>query len=95
MPPLPSDRVAITKPFQNVGCDFLGPFESKSNKKMCVCLYTCLTTRAVHLEVVENMSTGAFLRYELSSHTIRVKKRSTFNNTIRLWHKFQTRSKNN
>ncbi|KAL6729376.1 hypothetical protein Aduo_000434 [Ancylostoma duodenale] len=61
MPPLPSDRVAITKPFQNVGCDFLGPFESKSNQKMYVCLYTCLTTRAVHLEVVENMSTGAFL----------------------------------
>ncbi|KHJ85052.1 integrase core domain protein, partial [Oesophagostomum dentatum] len=61
MPPLPRDRVAVTKPFQNSACDFLGPFESTTKEKMYVCLYTCLTTRAVHLEVVENMSTGAFL----------------------------------
>ncbi|KHJ98965.1 integrase core domain protein [Oesophagostomum dentatum] len=61
MPPLPKDRVLITKPFQKVGCDFLGPIDSNNNEKMYVCLYTCLTTRAVHLEVVENLTTGAFL----------------------------------
>uniref|UniRef100_A0A7I4Y3E6 Integrase catalytic domain-containing protein n=1 Tax=Haemonchus contortus TaxID=6289 RepID=A0A7I4Y3E6_HAECO len=61
MPPLPKDRVVITKPFQNVGCDFMGPFDSKEKTKMYVCLYTCLTTRAVHLEVVENMTAVAFL----------------------------------
>uniref|UniRef100_A0A7I5E795 Peptidase A2 domain-containing protein n=1 Tax=Haemonchus contortus TaxID=6289 RepID=A0A7I5E795_HAECO len=61
MPPLPKDRVVITKPFQNVGCDFIGPFDSKEKTKMYVCLYTCLTTRAVHLEVVENMTAVAFL----------------------------------
>ncbi|VDL81853.1 unnamed protein product [Nippostrongylus brasiliensis] len=61
MPSLPLDRVMVSKPFQNVGCDFMGPFLSKSLNKMYVCLYTCLTTRALHLEVVENLSAGAFL----------------------------------
>ncbi|KHJ89020.1 integrase core domain protein, partial [Oesophagostomum dentatum] len=61
MPPLPKDRVVVTKPFENVGCDFMGPFQSQDNSKLYICLYTCLTTRAVHLEVVENMSAGAFL----------------------------------
>ncbi|WKX93844.1 hypothetical protein Q1695_011255 [Nippostrongylus brasiliensis] len=61
MPPLPADRVVECKPFQNTGCDFMGPFTSKTQEKMYIALYTCLTTRAVHLEVVENMSTGAFL----------------------------------
>ncbi|KAK6764146.1 hypothetical protein RB195_024464 [Necator americanus] len=61
MPPLPKDRVIKSRPFQNVGCDFMGPFTSKTLEKMYVCLYTCLTTRAVHLEVVENLSAGAFL----------------------------------
>ncbi|EYC16207.1 hypothetical protein Y032_0034g2857 [Ancylostoma ceylanicum] len=42
MPPLPGDRVAVTKPFQNTACDFLGPFESPNKEKMYVCLYTCL-----------------------------------------------------
>ncbi|XGW34163.1 hypothetical protein V3C99_018183 [Haemonchus contortus] len=61
MPPLPNDRVRASKPFANTACDFIGPFITKSNENMYVCLYTCLTTRAVHLEVVENMTTGAFL----------------------------------
>ncbi|XGW22651.1 hypothetical protein V3C99_005119 [Haemonchus contortus] len=61
MPPLPKDRTVLTRPFQSVGCDFMGPFHSKNNEKYYVSLYTCLTTRAVHLEVVEDMSTGAFL----------------------------------
>ncbi|KAK6755285.1 hypothetical protein RB195_013950 [Necator americanus] len=61
MPPLPKDRVIKSRPFQNVGCDFMGPFTSKTLEKMYVCLYACLTTRAVHLEVVENLSAGAFL----------------------------------
>ncbi|KHJ76272.1 integrase core domain protein [Oesophagostomum dentatum] len=58
---LPADRVVLTKPFENTGCDFMGPLLSKTQEKMYVCLYTCLTTRAVHLELVENMSTAAFL----------------------------------
>ncbi|VDL79031.1 unnamed protein product [Nippostrongylus brasiliensis] len=61
MAPLPKDRVIVSKTFENVGCDFMGPIESVTREKMYVCLYTCLTTRAVHLEVVEDLTTGAFL----------------------------------
>ncbi|KAK6755681.1 hypothetical protein RB195_014206 [Necator americanus] len=61
MPPLPKDRVILTKPFQTVGCGFLGPLRSKTSGKLYVCLYTCLTTRAVHLEAVEDLSAIAFL----------------------------------
>ncbi|PIO71003.1 kinase domain protein, partial [Teladorsagia circumcincta] len=61
MPSLPKDRVILTKPFQTTGCDFMGPYISTNNTKLYVCLYTCLTTRAIHLEVVEDMSAAAFL----------------------------------
>uniref|UniRef100_A0A1I7WGZ8 Integrase catalytic domain-containing protein n=1 Tax=Heterorhabditis bacteriophora TaxID=37862 RepID=A0A1I7WGZ8_HETBA len=30
--------------------------------EICICLFTCLTTRAVHLECIENLSAGTFLR---------------------------------
>ncbi|XGW29675.1 hypothetical protein V3C99_009042 [Haemonchus contortus] len=61
MPPLPKDRVVLTKPFQTTGCDIMGPISCRDNTKSYVCLYTCLTTRALHLEVVEDLSAGAFL----------------------------------
>ncbi|KAK6736395.1 hypothetical protein RB195_019213 [Necator americanus] len=34
MPPLPTDRVIVTKPFANVGCDYMGPFESNVKQKI-------------------------------------------------------------
>lgn len=61
MSPLPKDRVLVTKPFANVVCDCMGPFECSRKDKMYICLQTCLTTRVVHLEAVENLSRGAFL----------------------------------
>ncbi|VDK43994.1 unnamed protein product [Cylicostephanus goldi] len=61
MPPLPGDRVKRSRPFENVGCDFFGPILDRNDERIYVCLYTRFTTRAVHLEVVENMSTEAFL----------------------------------
>ncbi|XGW01565.1 hypothetical protein V3C99_014021 [Haemonchus contortus] len=61
MPSIPYDRSILTTPFEKVGCDFMGPIQMKNNKKGYVCLYTCLVTRAIHLEVVEDMSAGAFL----------------------------------
>ena len=51
--------------FMNVGIDFAGPLyvkESKlENKKVYVCLFTCMVTRAIHLELVEDMTTEQFL----------------------------------
>ncbi len=64
MPPLPPERVKKSKPFENVGLDYLGPIWIKDNNervKSWVCLITCFITRAIHLEPVLNLSAEQFL----------------------------------
>uniref|UniRef100_A0A914Y0E3 Integrase catalytic domain-containing protein n=1 Tax=Panagrolaimus superbus TaxID=310955 RepID=A0A914Y0E3_9BILA len=62
MPQLPGSRVCRSKPFQSTGVDYCGPFKIKgSNEKAWVILFTCFTTRLVHLEVVETMNAEDFL----------------------------------
>ena len=53
--------------FQSTGTDFSGPFfvkdiYSKTLNKCCICLFTCVTSRAVHLELTPDMTTSAFIR---------------------------------
>ncbi|KAL6739970.1 hypothetical protein Aduo_013365 [Ancylostoma duodenale] len=61
---LPSERVTRSRPFQKVGLDYLGPLHYRdafnTKTKVWVCLFTCMATRAVHLEVVLNNSTREF-----------------------------------
>ncbi|KFD48104.1 hypothetical protein M513_11047 [Trichuris suis] len=50
--------------FERTGVDFAGPLYvkyGKYSKKAYACLFTCMTMRAVHLELVMNMSTDQFL----------------------------------
>ena len=65
-PDLPPCRVDEGPPFVNTGVDFAGPLllSNKSNEssKYYVCLFTCMSTRAIHLELVESLSVEAFLR---------------------------------
>ena len=64
MPPLPSKRVKESVPFSYSGIDYFGPLYIKtrpSTQKVWVCLFTCLVTRAVHLELMQDMSTEQFL----------------------------------
>ena len=64
MPPLPAERVTESPPFTYTGVDYFGPLFIKRNKireKVWVCLYTCLVTRAVHLEMMYDMSAQQFL----------------------------------
>lgn len=66
-PPLPDFRVHQEPPFTFTGVDFAGPLHVKfgsaaSESKVWICLYTCCVTRAVHLEVVPDLTTAAFLR---------------------------------
>ena len=62
MAPLSEDRIKPAPPFTNVGLDFAGPLYLKdSDEKVYICLFTCAVTRAVHLELVCDMTTERFL----------------------------------
>ena len=67
-PPLPLSRMTEGQAFQVTGVDYAGPlFIRGANKsdpavKAYICLFTRASVRAVHLEVVENMTTDAFIR---------------------------------
>ena len=68
LPPMPSwskERVSKSFPFRFVGLDYFGPLNvsvSGSTQKMCVSLFSCLTTRAMHLERVVGCSSSEFLK---------------------------------
>lgn len=64
---LPSYRVRAAFPFQYTGIDFAGYFEVKTSRirnakfvKCYVALFVCMTTKAIHLELVRDLSTEAF-----------------------------------
>jgi hypothetical protein len=62
--PLPKDRINEAPPFSICGLDFAGPLyvkDSKGVKKSYIVLFTCGVTRALHLELVHDMSTDSFL----------------------------------
>ncbi|XP_049301625.1 uncharacterized protein LOC125775149 [Anopheles funestus] len=66
---LPSYRVQPAPTFHHTGIDFAGPFGVKSYTsgrkplitKAYVCLFVCMSTRAIHIELVSDLSTDAFL----------------------------------
>ena len=69
MADLPADRLEPGPPFSNVGLDTFGPWTivtrrtrgGQANSKRWAILFTCLTSRAVHIEVVEELSTSSFI----------------------------------
>jgi hypothetical protein len=63
-PPLPTYRVEKTPPFTYCGVDFAGPLYIKTTtgtEKVWICLYTCCTTRAIHLDLVQDLSAQSFI----------------------------------
>ncbi len=65
---LPLERATPARPFSFVGVDFAGPFQIKCVKhrtmrylKAYTAIFVCFSTRAVHLEVVSDLSSAAFL----------------------------------
>ena len=65
MADLPVARAAFGEPpFSNCGVDLFGPITIKQGRKHLkrwAVLFTCLTVRGVHLEVVENCETDSFI----------------------------------
>ena len=65
MAELPIERTSLSRVFQHIGLDYLGPLYTKdasnTHIKVWINLYTCMTTRAIHLEVVESLSTQCFI----------------------------------
>ena len=68
---LPEARLAINEPpFPNTGIDYFGPLTVKEGRctrstdgisKIYGAIFTCLSTRAVHIELVGNLSTDNFI----------------------------------
>ncbi|XP_062712142.1 uncharacterized protein LOC134289736 [Aedes albopictus] len=61
MAPLPKERLEpYVRPFTYVGLDYFGPVLVKvgrSQAKRWIALFTCLSVRAIHMEVVHSLST--------------------------------------
>lgn len=52
-------------PFTHTGVDFFGPVTvtvERRHEKRWVALFTCLTVRAMHLEIAQDLSADAFIR---------------------------------
>ena len=65
-PDLPSERVSEDPPFTHVGLDFAGPLHivnghANGSSKVYVCLFTCASTRAIHLELCKSLDVQDFL----------------------------------
>ena len=66
IPDLPETRVSEDPPFSHTGIDFAGPlFIRKENPqettyKAYICLFTCASTRGIHLELTTSLNVDAF-----------------------------------
>ena len=62
---LPAFRVGEPAPvFARVGVDFFGPLmvkKQRKREKRYGCLFTCLSTRAVHIELAHSLDTDSFI----------------------------------
>lgn len=65
---LPSARISQVKPFSHSGVDYAGPLKITLGKtrgaktfKAWICLFICLSTKSVHIELCSDLTAEAFL----------------------------------
>nr|XP_054593164.1 uncharacterized protein LOC129160055 [Nothobranchius furzeri] len=66
---LPTDRLTTDPPFTNVGLDVFGPWHICSRRarggllhsKRWAVIFTCMSVRAVHIEVIESLDASSFI----------------------------------
>lgn len=69
MADLPAYRLMPTPPFTFVGVDTFGPWSiatrrtrgGVANAKRWAIMFSCLVTRAIHIEIVEEMTSSSFI----------------------------------
>ncbi|KAL7842113.1 hypothetical protein SRHO_G00238020 [Serrasalmus rhombeus] len=64
MADLPPERVEQSAPFTYCGMDCFGPFPTKQGRKVYKrygLIFTCFYSRAIHIEMLDDMSTDAFI----------------------------------
>ena len=64
MASLPQDRLAAGPPFTFCGVDYFGPWlikEGRKELKRYGVLFTCLSSRAIHLEIAKSLETDSFI----------------------------------
>lgn len=68
MADLTATRNLANRPFHDVGMDYGGPFIMKESRrrgdrtnKAYLTVFVCMSTKAVHLELVTDLTTEAFL----------------------------------
>ena len=65
MAPLREEQVTADKPcFTSVGADYFGPFYvhvKRSTEKRYGCIFVCLASRAIHIEVTHSLSSDSLL----------------------------------
>ena len=63
-PPLPQIHTCASIPFTITGIDFTGALYVRNNhteEKVYICLFTCATSRAIHLEAITDLTVDTFL----------------------------------
>ena len=63
-PPLPEIQTCESIPFTITGIDFTGALyvrHDNTETKVHICLFTCATSQAIHLEVVNDLTAETFL----------------------------------
>lgn len=68
MAQLPPFRVRPSRPFSHIGVDFAGPIMTKEGKRRNArqsntyfAVFVCMAVNAIHLEIVSDLSTEAFI----------------------------------